>query len=154
MLFQLLQKIVSLWRMALLTIWRWLRKYVFRASKLAFARISKCLAHSPFCQRDKKKHLNRPKLFLQLFLLDIIVWRNLNRKRKTPPQSRSFVRCRNMLIQSWTDKSHYCCSLTHPRTADCLRVIWSQGQSQLNSHSDTLKYKIYQESADIYGFRV
>lgn len=64
-----------------------------------------------------------------------------------------------MISQSWIGKSHYCCSLTHTRTANCLRVIWSQGQSQLNSHSDTLKYKMgakrtYQESGDIYGFQV
>lgn len=48
-----------------------------------------------------------------------------------------------MIIQSRTDKSQ--CSLTHSRTADCLRVIWSQGQSQLNSHCDTLKYKMVQK---------
>lgn len=63
-----------------------------------------------------------------------------------------------MIIQRQIDKSHYCCSLTHPRTADCLGVIWSQGQSQLNSHCDTLKYKTgakrtYQESGYIYGFQ-
>lgn len=46
-----------------------------------------------------------------------------------------------MIIQSWIDKSLCCCSLTHSRTTVCLRVIWSQGQSQLNSHCDPLKYK-------------
>lgn len=55
--------------------------------------------------------------------------------------SRCFVRSRNTIVQSWINRSHYCCCLTHPRTAGCLRVIWSHGQSQLNPHCNTLKQK-------------
>lgn len=98
-------------------------------------------------------------LFLQVSIFNIMMWRKFKQKeKKKNPLSRSFVKSRNMITQSWIDKSHYCCSLTHPNSADFLRIIWSQGQSQLNSHCDTLKYKMgakrtYQESGDMYGFQ-
>lgn len=47
-----------------------------------------------------------------------------------------------MIIQSWSDTSQYDCSLAHPRSADFLGVIWSQGESQLKSHFDTIKYNL------------
>lgn len=54
----------------------------------------------------------------------------------------AFVSRRSMIIQSRSNVSQWCCSLTHPRSAHFLRVIWSQGESRLKTHFDTIKYNL------------
>lgn len=49
---------------------------------------------------------------------------------------------RAVIIQSHSDVSQWCCSLTHPRSAHFLGVIWSQGESRLKTHFDTIKYNL------------
>lgn len=105
------------------------------------------LAHSLLCLHNENIWTNLFDLF-QVVIFIIMIWNYFNQKEK---KRHGFISSRNMIIQSSIDESHYCCPLTHPHSADSLTVIWSQGQSQLNSHCDTLKYKMvekrtYQES--------
>lgn len=83
-------------------------------------------------------------IFMKMNLQSLVqrLFKKGDKREEKLSSLQAFVSRRSMIIQSHGNVSQWCCSLTHPSTAHFLRVIWSQGESRVKTHFDTIKYNL------------